>query len=57
MSFTIACKACGEILTAESEEDLAKKGMEHGAAHGHPARAMSIEHALKRIRRHASKPR
>lgn len=52
MSVSITCKACGKELTAETEEELAQLGMEHGAEHGHRREALTRESAMKRLRRH-----
>jgi DNA-binding IclR family transcriptional regulator len=54
MTVTITCTACGRTLTADTEEELAELGVAHGAEHGHARGKLSIEHALRRIRRHGS---
>lgn len=52
MSVSITCRACGKELTAESEEELARLGMEHGTEHGHAAGKLTHESVMKRLRRH-----
>ena len=55
MSVSITCRACGKELSAETEEELAQVGMEHGAEHGHPAGALSHENVMKRLHRHGKR--
>ena len=55
MSVSITCRACGKELSAETEEELAQLGMEHGAEHGHPAGALTHESVMKRLHRHGKR--
>jgi hypothetical protein len=50
MSVSITCRACGKVLTAETEDDLATLGTAHGATHGHDAARLTHEAALARVR-------
>jgi hypothetical protein len=55
MTVSITCRACGKELTAETEEELAQLGMEHGAEHGHPPGKLSHASVMKRLHRHSQK--
>jgi hypothetical protein len=51
MTMTLTCHSCGQVLSAETEDELADLGQAHAVEHGHhlpPPR----EHVLARIRRH-----
>ena len=52
---TVTCKACGEVLTANTEEELMELGRQHGAKHGHPQDKLNREGIAKRIRAHRSR--
>ena len=52
MTLSLTCKACGKVLTADTEEELADLGLQHRDEHGHGHRSLSREHVLKRIRHH-----
>lgn len=55
MSVSITCRACGAVLTAETEDGLAELGAEHGASHGHEAARLTHDAALARVRHSAPK--
>ena len=48
---TLTCHSCGEVLIADTEDQLVDLGQAHAVKHGHhppPPR----DHVLARIRRH-----
>ena len=50
VNLTLTCHSCGEVLTAEDEDELVTLAQAHAEGHGHslpPPR----EHVLARIRR------
>jgi hypothetical protein len=51
MTLSLTCKACGTVLTAAGEDELAALGQRHAEEHGHD-RPLSRAHILARIRRH-----
>ena len=55
MAVSITCRACGKELTAETEEELATLGMEHGAEHGHPPEKLDHASVMKRLHRHGKR--
>lgn len=54
MTLSLTCRRCGTVLNAETEDELAALGQEHGRQHGHPE-PMSHDRVLARIRRHNPK--
>lgn len=51
MSLTLTCQSCQQVLSADTEDELATLGQQHAVQHGHtppPPR----DHVLARIRRH-----
>jgi hypothetical protein len=51
MTLSLTCNGCGEVMTADTEEELAEQGQAHGKKHGHD-KPMSRPNVLARIRRH-----
>lgn len=47
MSLSIECRRCAQVLTADTEDDLAVEVVEHARTHGHE---LSPDHILARIR-------
>jgi hypothetical protein len=57
MTLSLTCKACGTVLTAADEDELAALGQRHAEEHGHGRdRPLSRAHILARIRRHNPPP-
>lgn len=51
LSLTCRNKDCGEVLTAETEDELVILGQRHAQQHGHSG-PVPREHVIARIRRH-----
>ncbi len=51
MTLSLTCRRCGTVLNAETEDELAALGQEHGRRHGH-TQPMERDRVLARIRRH-----
>ena len=51
MALELTCRACGAVLTAETEDELAELGEEHGREHGH-TKPQDRDHTIARIQRH-----
>lgn len=53
MSLSLVCrnKGCGQVLTAETEDDLVSLAQQHATAHGHRG-PIPREHVVARVRRH-----
>jgi hypothetical protein len=46
--YEITCKACGDVLSAETEDEFVEVGQAHAAKHGH-AYELSRQHILGRL--------
>ena len=53
MTLTLTCRNqdCGEVLSAETEDDLVEAAQHHAREHGR-SRPIPREHVVARIRRH-----
>ncbi len=54
MTLSLTCKSCGEVITAETEDEFIAKGKAHATKHGH-TRPLTREHILARLHRKHSK--
>ncbi len=50
MTYSLTCRACKEVLIAETEDELVEKGRAHGLKHGH-TKPLSRENILARLHR------
>ncbi|XHC90801.1 hypothetical protein ACQ86L_0425 (plasmid) [Leifsonia sp. P73] len=56
MALSLTCKACGEVISGESEDDFVENAREHARGHGHVGPALTREHILARFEHGYSAP-
>ncbi|RDV43981.1 hypothetical protein DOE76_14695 [Leifsonia sp. ku-ls] len=49
MARNLTCKACGEVIVGDTDDDFVENAREHARGHGHVGPALTREHLLARF--------